>query len=95
MIHILAHFEVKKEEISRFLELCSELIQESRKESGCIAYNLHQSNENENNFVFVEEWKTENDIQSHNSSQHFVKIVPLLVSLCEKDPVITTYSRVF
>ena len=93
MIHILASFEVKNDKLSDFIKLCNELIEESRKEEGCVSYHLQQNTERENYLVFVEEWKSDEAIEKHNSSRHFTRIVPLLVEMCEDAPVIQTFDR--
>jgi len=93
MIHILASFEVKNDKLSDFIKLCNELIEESRKEEGCVSYHLQQNTERENYLVFVEEWKSNEAIEKHNSSEHFTRIVPLLVEMCEDAPVIQTFDR--
>ena len=93
MIHILASFEVKNDKLSDFIKLCNELIKESRAEEGCVSYHLQQNTEKENHLVFVEEWKSNEDIEKHNASGHFTRIVPLLVEMCENAPVIQTFSR--
>ena len=93
MIHILASFEVKKDKLSDFIKLCNELIKESRAEEGCVSYHLQQNTEKENHLVFVEEWKSNEAIEKHNSSEHFTRIVPLLVEMCEDAPIIQTFDR--
>ena len=93
MIHILASFEVKNDKLSDFIKLCNELIEESRKEEGCVSYHLQQNTERENHLVFVEEWKSNEAIEKHNSSEHFTRIVPLLVEMCETAPIIQTFNR--
>ena len=93
MIHILASFKVKNDKLSDFIKLCNELIEESRKEEGCLSYHLQQNTERENYLVFVEEWKSNEAIEKHNSSEHFTRIVPLLVEMCEDAPVIQTFDR--
>ena len=93
MIHILASFKVKNDKLSDFIKLCNELIEESRKEEGCVSYHLQQNTERENYLVFVEEWKSNEAIEKHNSSEHFTRIVSLLVEMCEDAPVIQTFSR--
>lgn len=45
MIHILAQFSVKEDKVPEFIELCKELVKESRQEEGCISYNLQQNRE--------------------------------------------------
>ena len=93
MIHILASFKVKNDKLSDFIKLCNELIEESRKEEGCVSYHLQQNTERENYLVFVEKWKSNEAIEKHNSSEHFTRIVPLLVEMCEDAPVIQTFDR--
>ena len=93
MIHILASFKVKNDKLSDFIKLCNELIEESRKEEGCVSYHLQQNSERENYLVFVEEWKSNEAIEKHNSSEHFTRIVPLLVEMCEDAPIIQTFDR--
>ena len=93
MIHILASFKVKNDKLSDFIKLCNELIEESRKEEGCVSYHLQQNTERENYLVFVEEWKSNEAIEKHNASEHFTRIVPLLVEMCEDAPVIQTFDR--
>ena len=93
MIHILASFEVKNDKLSDFIKLCNELIEESRKEEGCVSYHLQQNTERENYLVFVEEWKSNEAIEKHNSSEHFTRIVQLLVEMCEDAPIIQTFDR--
>ena len=95
MIHILAGFKVKNDKLSDFIKLCNELIEESRKEEGCVSYHLQQNTERENYLVFVEEWKSNEAIEKHNSSSHFTRIVPMLVEICEKAPVIEVFNRLF
>ena len=95
MIHILASFEVKNDKLQEFVELCNELIRESRQEEGCVSYNLQQDIKRENHFVFVEQWKSNEAIEKHNSSSHFTRIVPMLVEICEKAPVIEVFNRIF
>ena len=93
LIHILASFKVNNDKLSDFIKLCNELIEESRKEEGCVSYHLQQNTERENYLVFVEEWKSNEAIEKHNSSEHFTRIVPLLVEMCEDAPVIQTFDR--
>ena len=82
MIHILAQFSVKEDKVSEFIELCKELVKESRQEEGCISYNLQQNREKDNHLVFVD------------ATEHFTKIVPMLVELCEKAPTIETFNNI-
>jgi quinol monooxygenase YgiN len=42
----------------------------SRAEPGCISYRLYEDTEIENDFVFVEEWESEETLGLHFASAH-------------------------
>ena len=42
----------------------------SRAEPGCISYRLYEDTEIENDFVFVEEWESEETLALHFASAH-------------------------
>ena len=46
------------------------LIEPTRKEAGCINYDMHIDNENPAVFIFHETWRSEADLNTHSESQH-------------------------
>ncbi len=48
------------------------LIAITREEEGCINYDLHQDNENENLFLFYENWASKELWQKHMNNDHLV-----------------------
>ncbi|MFT5879893.1 MAG: quinol monooxygenase YgiN [Moritella sp.] len=46
------------------------LIEPTRKEAGCINYDMHIDNENPAVFMFHETWRSEADLNTHSESQH-------------------------
>jgi quinol monooxygenase YgiN len=46
------------------------LVAPTRKESGCLRYDLHRDQADPRMFVFVENWKSVPDLQAHLSSAH-------------------------
>lgn len=93
MIIIVAKNHIKKGKTEEFKALAKELIEESRKETGCISYNLNEDINNKEILTFIEEWKDKEVIAAHNSSEHYKRIVPLLGELRE-DKEINLYVRV-
>ncbi len=57
----------KKELVKREL---LKLIAPTRAEKGCINYDLHQDNDDENLFLFYENWKSRALWQDHMNSTH-------------------------
>ncbi len=50
---------------------CGEaLVTASRGDRGCLAYGLHQATDDEDAFVFVEEWEDEEALREHFASPH-------------------------
>src|SRR5690349_21224034 len=47
----------------------------SRQEPGCISYQVCQDTEDENAFVFVEQWESEAALQSHFGTPHVAELM--------------------
>ncbi len=51
----------------------------SRTETGCISYRLYEDSEAVNEFVFVEEWESEEALKRHFATSHigdFMRAIP-------------------
>ena len=94
MITIVAKSIVKNGMKDKFKKLADELIAFSRKEEGCISYNLYEDINNKNILTFIEEWKDEDTIKFHNESEHFTRIVPELAKYREGNVGINLYKLV-
>ncbi|MEP0302803.1 MAG: putative quinol monooxygenase [Maribacter dokdonensis] len=66
VVHILVK-EAYREEIKAEL---LKLISPTRGEEGCIAYDLHQDNDNPNLFLFHEKWVNQEYLTKHSQSDH-------------------------
>jgi quinol monooxygenase YgiN len=47
----------------------------SREEAGCIGYRLYEDTENSNEFVFVEEWDSDDALQQHFRTPHIAEFM--------------------
>ena len=88
MITIIAMFETKPECSGDFLALAMPCVEASRKEAGNVSYGLYTGKEDKNKYFFVEVWKDEAAITSHNASEHFQKFAGAFMPLLSKPPVI-------
>lgn len=68
MIVINATFSIKPEKRNEFLAEVNELVASTRKEDGCLSYQLYESIDSENEFVMVENWRDQAAIEGHNQS---------------------------
>ena len=85
---------LKEGNSEKFKELAKDLISETRKENGCISYNLNQDIKNQDILTFIEEWESEEALQLHRNTLHFTSIVPKLSELQEENSILNIYNRV-
>ena len=88
MITIVALFETKPECAEEFKKLAEPCIEASRKEEGNVSYGFYSGKEDGNKYVFIEVWKNEDAILTHNASEHFQRFAGAFMPLLAKAPVI-------
>ncbi len=91
MIRIVARSVVQTYQKEEYLRLARELIVQSRKEPGCISYELYEDIHNPNVLTFLEEWEDQTAVDRHNNSTHFQTILPKMQLLCVGSTEITLY----
>lgn len=72
---IVAKFKVKESKINLFESLAKPLIEETNKEEGCLEYQLYKNNTENNEYLFFEQYKNQEAINRHSSSQHFKSFI--------------------
>jgi quinol monooxygenase YgiN len=70
------------------------LVAPTRKESGCVNYDLHVSTEDPAKFLFHENWTTQTALDAHLKMPHIQTLLPRLDELCTEFPAITTWERI-
>ena len=86
--HIVAIFD-KVEEVKSIL---LELIEPTRQESGCIAYELLQNQKDPTDFTFVEEWESQEFLNAHLATPHLTKAAAQLEGFIAAEPDIRVYE---
>ena len=77
MIKVVAKNKVKSEKIETVLALYEELVADTRKEDGCIAYELYQDEQDAAVLTMIEEWEDQASLDRHMKTEHFLRIVPM------------------
>jgi quinol monooxygenase YgiN len=95
MIKVVAKSEIKEDQIEAYQRFAKELIHETRKEQGCISYELFQDLERPNVCTFIEAWEDQEALGRHMKSAHFERIVPQMAQLKEKQSEVNVYQLVF
>jgi quinol monooxygenase YgiN len=94
MIKVVARMIVKEHHIEEFISCASELVSETRKEEGCIAYQLYQDVRNNKLLTFIEEYENQEAFDFHMKSGHFNKVFPKLVQFQEKEVDLNIYKLI-
>ncbi len=92
-VHIVAHVVAQKGEEGRVRALLETLIQPTRAEPGCLKYELFVNKENPLDFVFLEEYASDNAFQAHMDSKHVTAAIAEGVPLLSAPPDIRRYRR--
>lgn len=69
-LHVVAHVPAHPESVKELKTVLTALVEPSRKESGCIRYELWHNTETPTDFTFVEEWESEEALDAHLQTQH-------------------------
>ncbi|QQE13414.1 antibiotic biosynthesis monooxygenase [Planctomycetota bacterium] len=67
---IVAKVVVKEEYREELEPELVRLLDPSRKDAGCLLYDMHQSNEDANTFLFYETWQNKGLWESHMETEH-------------------------
>lgn len=86
---IFASVTAKPELIDEVLAALNLLTEESRKEDGCLNYDLHRGVDDPNLFVLHETWLSAEHVLAHNQTSHFKEAVRFL----EQSAVSTVVNR--
>ncbi|MBJ9955190.1 MULTISPECIES: putative quinol monooxygenase [unclassified Acinetobacter] len=78
MLKLIAEDFIQVDKIDLVLPLYQELVEKTKQEAGCIAYDLYHDLRNTGHFVFVEEWIDRAALDAHVQSEHFQRLVPLI-----------------
>ncbi|OCG69927.1 hypothetical protein A9G43_10015 [Gilliamella sp. Occ3-1] len=72
-LNIIATITVKPEFYDAFQPIFKRLVAGSRAEAGCLRYEFNQSIDNSNIFIVIETWASQQAIDFHNTTSHFVE----------------------
>lgn len=93
-VHVVATFVAaagKEKELERVL---SAFVEPTRKEPGCIRYDLTRALDGSGEFVFIEEWESAAALDAHGESEHIREGRPRIPGLVASPPKITRYRQI-
>lgn len=91
-VALVATVKAKADEVEAVKEALLALVEPTRKEEGCLAYNLHQSQADKTQFMFYEQWASKEALDAHSQSPHFKALGPQIKDKTEKGGGVTFYE---
>lgn len=88
MVVLIAKTVVAKKNEAEYLQLAKKMVEETRKEVGCIYYDLVQDTNEAGVFYFVEKYTDQEAVEHHKGSAHFKTYVPFMQALKEDSQLI-------
>ena len=93
-IKVIARSKINASYSEQVFKIYKSLIKETRKEVGCISYELFEELENPNNLTLIEEWESLEALQNHTQTTHFIDYVGQLSEYESELPVLI-YKKIF
>ena len=70
------------------------LVEPTRKEEGCVQYDVHRATDEAGRFVFYENWASRDLLERHLGSPHLTAFREAAGGLLAEPPRIVTYTRI-
>jgi len=93
-IRVIARAVARPETRQRLAQALAKNQAASRKEPGCVHYVVAQSTSDANEFVTIEEWRSEADVAAHMKTPHVTALLAEVPSLVAAPPDIRQYRTV-
>ena len=91
---VVATFQAQAGKESELRAALAGLLAPTRREAGCLNYDLHQSPQEPAKFLFHENWTDQAALDAHLKSPHIQKLLPDVDELCVAFPQITIWKQI-
>lgn len=93
-VHVVARLTALPDRVADLRAVLVGLVEPTRRESGCITYELCQNPADETEFTFLEEWTSDAALDAHFKTDHFLDAVARIPDLVLSSPDIRRYTRI-
>jgi quinol monooxygenase YgiN len=93
-LKVVAIVETSSDKAIELKNICLGLIEPTRKESGCISYELYEDTTNPGRFTFIEEWESQEHLDVHLKTPHLVAAGEAFGKIVTKDMVILMLNKI-
>jgi quinol monooxygenase YgiN len=91
---VVATFQARPGKETELRAALNGLVAPTRKEAGCLNYDLHAATDNPAKFLFHENWTSKAHLDAHLQSPHIKALLPRVDELCVAFPEISTWERI-
>jgi quinol monooxygenase YgiN len=93
-ITVVATFQARPGKENELRAALIGLLAPTRKETGCVNYDLHSSREDPAKFLFYENWTGQAALDAHMQSPHVQNLLPRVNELCVAFPEIKIWDKI-
>jgi quinol monooxygenase YgiN len=93
-LRVIARAKAKIDQVAQVREILTALVEATRREPGCLSYELLQDHADPTEFVFVERWASAAAEQAHFVTPHLLATLQQLIGLLASEPQICRYGVV-
>jgi quinol monooxygenase YgiN len=86
MIVVVGRVKTDADKRDELVRVGQKVAQASRAEDGCANYRLYQDTEAENEFVFVEEWESDEALKRHFATTHIDEFMRAILGVITGPP---------
>lgn len=90
-VRVVSRIVALPEKVEELKSILSGIVEPTRKESGCIQFELQQNHQDPTDFVFLEQWESDASLDAHLASAHIQEAVSKLDGLLGAPPDIRRY----
>src|SRR5687768_17324723 len=91
-LRVVAHLRSKPDKIEETKDALMSMIEPTRNETGCIVYELMQNDADPTDFTFVEEWSSNDELDTHLQTEHIQQVVARADELFSAPPDVRRYT---
>src|ERR1700730_7324946 len=94
LLTVVAEMQAKPGKEDDLRRIVLALIEPTRREDGCVQYDLHVHSSDPGRFVFYENWTSQETLARHAASAHIKLLGEKLVDLAAGPVRLETYTRI-
>ncbi|SFI07462.1 putative quinol monooxygenase [Halpernia frigidisoli] len=92
-IHVVADLRFKEENLEEVISLLKKMVIDTKKEKGCLNYELVQDFNDKKVFYTIEEWESQEDLSVHLNSDGVKNLMSTAAPFFLQEPEIHQCSK--